>query len=275
MIEFIDWRDEWMRIGLVVLGLLTSSVVIGGKYHWEGEVKEVQASAYASHQDVLAGERAEAEEKAEKERLRMQILDRINGLPRDVQPLFREKAAQGKPVRMMIAGSSSTSDEAGAWPDTVKEVLTKEYGEELLSVSIHEVGGKTSREVVKDGLHLPLAKEKPDLLLLEPFLLADNSRIDMKERLKNLTAILDAFKKENPDIMILLQPSNPIPDAHYYPMEEKKLREYAKDHHYPYIDHWKAWKDVESQVTKKELPNKDGNAVWASFMVDYFVDKSH
>ena len=52
-------------------------------------------------------------------------------------------------------------------------------------------------------------------------------------------------------------------------VEEKKLKEYAKDHHYPYIDHWKAWKDVESQVTKKELPNKEGNEVWASFMVDY------
>lgn len=264
-----------MRIGLVMLGLLTSSVVIGGKYHWEGEVREVQASAYASHQEVLEVEKAKAEKKAENERHRLQALDRINGLPRDVQPLFREKEAQGKPVRMMIAGSSSTSDEPGAWPDTVKKALTKEYGEDLLSVSVHEIGGKTSEEVKNEGLHLPLAKEKPDLLLLEPFLLADNSHIDMKRRLKNLSSILDAFKKENPDIMILLQPSNPIPDAHYYPLEEKKLREYAKDHHYPYIDHWKDWNDVESQVTKKELPNKEGNEVWSSFMVDYFVDKSN
>ncbi|MGX1262758.1 hypothetical protein RKD55_000562 [Rossellomorea marisflavi] len=264
-----------MRIGLVMLGLLTSSVVIGGKYHWEGEVREVQASAYASHLEVLEGEQAEAEEKAEKERHRLQVLDRINGLPRDVQPLFRKKAAQGKPVRMMIAGSSSTSDEPGAWPDMVKRALTKEYGEEFLSVSVHEIGGKTSRKVIKEGLHLPLAEEKPDLLLLEPFLLADNSRIDLKERLKNLSSILDAFKKENPDVMILLQPPNPIPDAHYYPMEEKKLKEYAKDHHYPYIDHWKAWKDVESQVAKNDLPTKEGNKVWSSFMVDYFVDKSN
>ena len=134
---------------------------------------------------------------------------------------------------MMIAGSSSTSDEPGAWPVTVKKALKKEYGDGLLSVSVHEIGGKTSGQVRKEGLHLPLAKEKPDLLVLEPFLLADNSHIDMKERLKNLSSILDAFKKENPDIVILLQPSNPIPDAHYYPLEEKKLKEYAKDHHYP------------------------------------------
>lgn len=67
-----------------------------------------------------------------------------------------------------------------------------------------------------------LGEKKPDLLLLEPFPLVDNSMIEMEEQLENRSTILDDCKGENPEIVILLQQPNPIKDARYYPKEKKK-----------------------------------------------------
>ncbi|WP_367035789.1 hypothetical protein [Rossellomorea marisflavi] len=43
-------------------------------------------------------------------------MDKLDGLPELLRPLFRKKVMEGNPVNFMVAGSSSTSKKKEEWP---------------------------------------------------------------------------------------------------------------------------------------------------------------
>ena len=267
------------KILLVILSIITISTVIGGKYHWNQKVDAVQASVDKEKKDenrkeikITNEEELEIEEKKET----LIKLDKLNFLPKELQPIFSRVIEKNRPVHLMIAGSASTSSNDVAWPNKLKMKLLDTYGDSLIKVTIKEISKKTSQRVIEENIHEEMAELKPDILLLEPFLLYDNGEIRMAERLKNLSIIIDSFKKMNPDIMIMIQPANPIYGAYYYPNEEKDLERYSKQNEYIYLDHWAAWpdyrkKEIQDYLTKDNLPNKKGNEVWAKYLMKYFV----
>lgn len=157
----------------------------------------VQVSAFDLHQEAVRGE--EAASRAEEGRVQILVMDKLNGLPQLLRFLFRKKVMKRNPVNFMVAGSSSTWER-------------RESG---------RCGDDRSEKGMR-GCSSDLGEKKPDLLLLEPFPLVDNSMIEMEEQLENRSTILDDCKGENPEIVILLQQPNPIKDAHYYPKEKKK-----------------------------------------------------
>ncbi|MGR3765913.1 SGNH/GDSL hydrolase family protein [Rossellomorea sp. NS-SX7] len=261
---------------IVFLFIITVSALAGGKLHWEQKISAVQADTI--HVDmpkqVVKADSTDKEEEAKKER--MLKLDRMNYLPPELQQKFREKINQDQQLHLMIIGSSSTSEQKDAWPELLEEKLVEVYGDSLLNVTIKEIANKTSDKVLEEDIHKKLTEQKPDILLLEPFLLYDNGELGMTDRLKNLSVLLKDFKKESPDMTIILQPSNPIYGAHYYLQDEKELEDYAKENKYIYLDHWQAWpdsgkKEMKDYLTTENLPNKKGNEVWAKYLADYFV----
>ncbi|MCR8850366.1 hypothetical protein NQ095_18265 [Rossellomorea sp. SC111] len=267
---------------LIILAIMTISTVIGGKYHWNQKVSAVQGkvseteqkSKVISEEELKSIENQKVERAREKDRLLK--LDKVNFLPKELHPAFQKAIEESRPVHLMITGSSSTSQKDGAWPELLERQLVDTYGESLIHVTIKEIDGKTSQQVVKENLYNDMVKMKPDILLLEPFLLYDNGEIKMSERLKNISKIIQSFKKANPDLITLLQPANSIYGATYYPNEEKDLERYAKQNDYIYMDHWKAWpdynkKEIEEYLTEKNVPNEKGNEMWAAYLKKYFV----
>lgn len=246
--------------------------------YWDGQINSVLAetlSMKASEQSVKS-EVNEDPEKAAAKKEKMLKLDRLNYLPPELQQKFREKINQDKPLHFMILGSSSTSEQKGAWPDLLEKRLMDVYGNTLLNVTVKEIANKTSTEIVEENLQEEWVKKKPDILLIEPFLLSDIEEIGIKKRLNNLTAMLEDFKKGNPDLTIIIQPANPIYGAHYYLQDEKGLQKFAERNKYIYLDHWKAWpdsneKEIKDYLTNESLPNKKGNEAWAKFLINYFV----
>ncbi|QTC40330.1 SGNH/GDSL hydrolase family protein [Bacillus sp. V3] len=258
--------------------IITFAVLAGGKMYWDGQNNSVLAETVSvkAPKQSLKSETNDEQKKAAAKKEKILKLDRLNYLPPELQKKFREKINQDKPLHLMIIGSSSTSEQKGAWPDLLEKRLMDVYGNTLLNVTVKEIANKTSTTIVEENLDEESVKKKPDILLIEPFLLNDIEEIGMKKRLNNLTAMLEDFKKGNPDLTIIVQPSNPIYGAHYYLEDEKVLEEYAKENKYIYLDHWKAWPDsgeieIKDYLTEESLPNKEGNEVWAGFLVDYFI----
>ncbi|KSU61016.1 hypothetical protein AS034_15360 [[Bacillus] enclensis] len=263
---------------LICLFIITFAVLAGGKMYWDGQINSVlvETLSMKAPEQSVKSEVNEDPEKAAANKEKMLKLDRLNYLPPELQQKFREKINQDKPLHFMILGSSSTSEQKGAWPDLLEKRLMDVYGNTLLNVTVKEMANMTSTEIVEENLQEEWVKKKPDILLIEPFLLYDIEEIAIKKRLKNLTVMLEDFKKGNPDLTIIIHPSNPIYGAHYYLEDEKELEKYAKENKYIYLDHWKSWpdsneKEIKDYLTNESLPNKKGNEAWAQFLLHYFV----
>jgi hypothetical protein len=264
---------------LVCLGMITMVTLVMGKMHWDEQMNSVLASA---NEEGVKGEHSvknhEGAEDEEKDGERRLMMDKLNFLPTELRSIFKEKVESNEQVHLMVMGSSSTSQQEGAWPSRLKKKVVDTYGEALVKVSVHEISDKTSQQLIEGNIHEKFAKMKPDILLLEPFLLYDNGEIKISDRLKNLSIILNEFKEQNPEIKVILQPANPIYGAQYYPQEAGDLENYANQNKYIYLNHWTAWPDHKNEELQKylidtNLPNEKGNEVWANFLMNYFVQE--
>ncbi|CAM3956672.1 SGNH/GDSL hydrolase family protein [Mesobacillus thioparans] len=235
-----------------VLFLMTVGILVVGKLEWDEKISGIELEA----KRVSAV--AEAKSKS------------ATSLP---------SPSKIKPVKLAILGSASTPEDQGAWPALLAQKLKNKAGASLIEVAVKEIKDKTSDEVVKNKLYKDLIDSKPDILLIEPFLLYDNSKIKMDRRLENLSHIIRDFKKANSKIEVIIQPSNPIYGTRYYQKEEAELQKYAKNEGYTYIDHWEAWpsadsKKLQSYLTNNYTPNQKGNELWAEYLAEHLLTES-
>ena len=79
--------------------------------------------------------------------------------------------------------------------------------------------------------------------------------------------------------VVLIQPPHPLYQATYYPVQVEALEQYAEDNGIPYLNHWEAWPDQDSEEIKDYLsedasePSAKGHQVWAEYLIDYFIAK--
>jgi hypothetical protein len=275
-----------MRLVTLVLVLTISlGSVIAGKIHWNHKI-----SAYSGKTSNLVLEEESTQTKKETETVvkdsneDIELLSYANNLPNIVKDKIGNSIETGTPVRFLIMGSKSTSSDALGWPNLLKQELVNAYGENVFEITVLEIPDKNSIEVINEGLYSKGLEFKPDLLLLEPFILKDNGEVRMEDRLLNIDRILSDFKNENPTISFYLQPSNPLFNATYYPKEVEELKAYAENNNIGYLNHWEAWPDQQSSelegylspdpaITFKSIPNEKGNKVWANYLIDHFISK--
>jgi hypothetical protein len=178
-----------------------------------------------------------------------------------------------KPFKILFVGSSAIE-----WEQAVTQSLTESFGSERISTAIHTYDS-TSTDLITENKHVEFAAEKADLLVIEPFLLNDNSKLEIEETLANLTTIMEAVKAENPNTTCILQPSYPIYLPKYYSVQVEALKAYSEENNVTFLDHWTAWPatdnpEIKDYLTKgQDGPNENGNQVWAQFLINYFVNK--
>lgn len=264
-----------MKRFLVGVLVITATVtLVAGKQHWDEKLDSV----YTKTEQAAVKVKAETQDSSTEEIIltaaerKDEIAHLTKNLPNELKGKFAE-ATPENPLQLAILGSASTSLHETAWPNLLKKDLLKSYGENYITITIQEIKQKTSAEVVKEMLYQGTAAAKPDILLIEPFLLYDNGKVTMPNRLENLTTMLNEFRNANKDISILIQPANPIPDSFHYPKEEYDLKRFAKRNNYIYLNHWEAWPDkLTDHLTKDNLPNEEGNKIWAGFLAKYFIN---
>ena len=135
----------------------------------------------------------------------------------------------------------------------------------------------TTADADRQRIAADWAKDKPDLVLLEPFLLNDNGVVMIDDTLAHIQSIIDQLKSAAPNAVVILQPPNPIYNATYYPRQVERLEAFANENGYPYLNHWPAWLDDQSEELNRyvdpqtDLPTAEGAKVWANALAKRFI----
>ena len=106
--------------------------------------------------------------------------------PGKAQTTFQQALEEERTYKVAIVGSPSLGKDTGGWSVLLSEALVDAYGEDNLEVSIFEYS-LDSRQFLEGNHDEEVAGFKPDLVLLEPFRLKDNTA--SVRCLKRITAI--------------------------------------------------------------------------------------
>lgn len=250
----------FLNIFAAVLLIIT---IVAGKMYWDHQTSAEASSGSMSRNNTSKVASKNWEDYGE-------------NLPESVKEKLKKADASGKPMKLLIVGSQATSTDSKAWPETLKETLNNTYGS-LIETSILEYKDETTLDFVRNQDYKDIIKEKPDVLLFEPFLLNDNGVVGITNTLENLNVIMSHITAEDKDLVTILQPSQPIYNATNYPKEAEALGEFAKKNGYEYVNHWSAWPDYKSEkildylVEKQRIPTAKGNKAWSSYLEEYFT----
>ncbi|MCC3356904.1 SGNH/GDSL hydrolase family protein [Bacillus sp. REN16] len=263
------------KVLVIIVILLSVAIVVAGKLHWNNKIQATVNTVHVEKTEK-ADVKTVAEENQENKVQKVEAYSK--NLSEEIQTKLIKAVQDGVPVNLVIAGSSATPEDPLGWPSLLKKDLEDTYGEDVLNVTIKEIADKLSTEVVQEELYQEIISLSPDILLLEPFILTDNGKVTINNRLVNLTTIIDAIKVELPEVTVLLQPANPLHNAKHYPKEVGELEKYANNNDYIYLNHWEAWPDYQTDEIKEYLltngsPNEKGQRLWADYLSNYFISE--
>ncbi|MGM0876415.1 MAG: SGNH/GDSL hydrolase family protein [Bacillota bacterium] len=258
----------FVLVTLIVCGI----AIIFGNLHWNNKIS-AQGKKVTNTVEIVDT----AQEMPKDEVKQSEILTYTSNLPEELQEKVKNAASSGKPLQLVIYGSNATSTEEGAWPDLLSKELNATYGENVFEITVLS-NDKTTRDLVIEKTYEEINELQPDILLFEPSMLKDNGLIGIINTLENIQTMVVAWQDANEEMTLMIQPSNPIYSATYYPSEVSQLKDYAEKNDIIYLNHWENWPDLEDakmedHLTKSNEPNKSGNKVWAEYVINYFIAK--
>lgn len=257
-------------IVIITLSLCIVTVVLGN-LHWNQKIS-AQGEKISNINKV--DNKKELEVEKDSLDIEPEILDYAANLPENLQRKINDSILTGEPVRMIIYG---TSEVGGTWSDIVREELKSRYGN-LFDLTIISTEDKTTQNLVSDKSFQEINKLDPDVILFEVPMLKDNGVVGIENTINNINEIITSWKTENKDIILMIQPPNPLFNAVHYPNEVIQLKNYADDNDLIYINHWENWPELNDEKMKEFLTinnsaNEKGFKVWSKYIIDYFVKK--
>ncbi|WNF37337.1 hypothetical protein RJD24_02425 [Bacillaceae bacterium IKA-2] len=238
----------------------------------------------------LTNERAQAEISRYQEESEEQVLqkemeeqERLERLVGNVSPELEEKIMQvlagGEPLKVVAMGSRALTGKGDLvpWPEIIEERVNKLYGINLFNVETLAFGKDNTFDVVGGDKHLEAALLNPDIVILEPFIWNNNGYARMEDTLYHIGEMVRVFKEENEDVIIFIQPGNPIYNATLFQQQVASVKEYSLEQGLLYFDHWEKWPDTSDEILKSylieddDIPNQSGHDLWADYLVRYFV----
>ena len=104
-------------------------------------------------------------------------------------------------------------------------------------------------------------------------------RLEIDDSLENASAVIASVKESLPQTQVILQPPHPLYNANFYPKQVQELQQFAEANGIPYLNHWEAWPDQDSEEIKEYIsedasgPSAKGHQLWADYLIDYFIAK--
>jgi hypothetical protein len=248
---------------LIVFGLICIAFLIAGNQYWQEKVSGSPSSPETGS--------PEAETPAAEAQNTGAL---TSNWPVNARTSFDKAIEDGRTFKLALVGSPALGADANGWSEQLKEEMAERFGK-ALEVSIFE-SDSTSVEFIGSDVYEDVLDVQPDLVLFEPFTLIDNSiGVPFERNHESILSFNEELKKANSGVELILQPPYPIAGATYYPKQVEKLKEFAEDNGFTYLDHWKAWPvedELEGYLTSsQEAPNEEGHALWAEYMIDYFI----
>ncbi|MBU9713719.1 SGNH/GDSL hydrolase family protein [Evansella tamaricis] len=275
--------------GVIILLIVSIGSVFFGRFYYEGKLTAIAETAQIQHREFVENEiqqRAAAEEE-KRQQEQQRFLELTEGLETaivdQIQPLyFSEELEEGEKIKILAFGSRALVDSVNEgitpWPVLLEERLNADYGRELFQVETVSLGGATSIEVVQEGLHLDAVATYGDLdiILFEPFVWNSNSGVDIIHTIESMEMIMGAFLREREDLIVYIQPSPPVFNTQFYPLQVEDLKEYSVQAGLNYIDHWQEWPGVEDEELREyvheehNVPTQAGHELWSKSISKLF-----
>ncbi|WP_404468988.1 SGNH/GDSL hydrolase family protein [Sutcliffiella horikoshii] len=264
-----------MRAFMTLIVLICIGTIVYGNYHWNSKL----GSAVDGKVDVHKNSTATATEVVDNNKEEV-VNGSFTNLPESLVETLNEKSENKETINLAIIGSEVNGFHDNSWTTIFKEEMESTY-DGLFNITVTAIQGKvTTSDVVQENLHLENLNAKPDVVILEPFLLDSNGLIIIDHSLQNISSIIEDLKAENPDVFLFIQPGQPIHNAVYYPEDVEALKTWTEENGYTYLDHWSSWPGYQSDVLldymnpDSIIPNEKGHEVWAEYMVNYFTGKA-
>jgi hypothetical protein len=253
----------------LIITLSITSIIVGN-FYYKYKIKE---TAEAAKIELGTEKPVSIASKTTKNNGNKKV-DLTKNLPDTIAQKIKEKHNQQKPVEFVILGSEVNALKEGTWTSILNKELADHYGKDAFNLTVISTE-ETSNIVFEDQLYKEALTVNPDLVLIEPFLLNDNGNYVIEDTLIYTDKMINDFEKLESKPVIMLQPTNPIYQPKYYAEQVSKLKDYADEEDYIYLDHWTNWPDVDSNEINKYIetnkPNQKGYEVWADFFKKYFI----
>lgn len=286
-------RSDFLRAFItVLLTIVCVAILFLGNNHWK-EKTDIKADVSSSDkiiietpvsdektentQDELDGVTGEGEESEEADEAteNEQLLQLTANWPEESQQQFAKALEEEKPFQLAIVGSKIATKGKVNWPALMKEKISAAYGDKVIvDILTYDL---TTESFVEEGKVKEIMKQKPALVLFEPFTLNDNGVVDRSDSNKFIEEIVNEMEKKG--ATVVLQPPHPLANASLYPKQVETLKKFAKAQKITFLDHWSAWPEQDAEEFKKHVkteddrtyPSKAGHEVWAKYLTEYFV----
>lgn len=252
---------------LVVLGLICITLLIVGNQNWKERIAGAPASSAV---EETANETALESDEDEG----TQFESHISNWPEVAQEGFKQAVNTETSYKIALVGSPALGSGEEGWSDQLAGELTAAF-EDQVEVSIFQED-TTSVQFTESGFYDDVLEFKPDLVLYEPFTLNDNTAgVPAEQSHESILTFYEDLQEKNENAVLLLQPSYPIDGATYYPKQVDKLKAFAEENDFTYLNHWTEWPEEaidEYLLPSNEGPNDKGQELWADYLIDYFIN---
>lgn len=262
---------------IILFIVLSGITIFYGNVQYNNKLSHINQTSQAK---LMSYEKEIKEQKLQQE---IEEQERLEGLVGNLTPELKDKVLHalsgGEPIEVVAMGSRALTaiGDTIAWPEILEERVNKKYGKNILNVKTLAFGEDNSFEVVGNDRHLEAATLKPDILILEPFIWNDNGYARIEDTLYHIGEIVRVVNQENEEVIIFIQPPNPIYGATFFQQQVERVKEYSLEQGLLYFDHWESWPDTSDELLKNYLieddyiPNQTGHELWAEYIVNYFV----
>ena len=264
------------KLLIKMLAISCGVILYIGNAHWKE--KTVQSTETERQAKTAAKTKSTPEKDKAAEKVSIdEFIELAQNWPEEAKRRFEQTLLEEIPYKVLIVGSPALGTENEGWAYSTKLSLEEAYGS-FIEVGIQTFDG-TSLQFSNQGNISSLIEAKADLILLEPFTLNDNGEVRIEDSHASISSWIESVRADNPDTVFILQPPNPIHDASYYPLQVEGLKNYAEANEIPYLDHWSAWPDPQSEEIipylseENEVPSEQGHQLWSEYVIKYFINE--
>ncbi|MBU0906384.1 MAG: SGNH/GDSL hydrolase family protein [Firmicutes bacterium] len=267
-----------VSIGCVII-LITSYLV------WQARIESVanNASARNHSTEIVKEEKSDEQEPNEEEEVEGKLnLESLTGLIQNLDESSKQvilnRFEQQENVQMLVLGSEALNMGEPGYAEILQTNIQSSYGD-FMEVDVVPFDGSVTefQEQIED---VDVDWQKGyDLVLFEPFTVNNNGVVIVEDAFETILSINEFIQTEVSDAQLILQPSYPIYNSVYYPVEVNALKEYSLANGIPFIDHWTEWPGITDEQLQtyfsedRTTVNSKGANLWANTLSSYFISK--
>ncbi|MGP4079025.1 SGNH/GDSL hydrolase family protein [Pseudalkalibacillus sp. R45] len=257
----------------IILSIMT---IIFGHIHWNSKINETIANAKANAESIVE---EQTNDDPREDEFSQDIEELTKNLSDETRELITNAIESGTEIEVAVIGSEAIGMGETPWPELMQAGLDEAYGEGIFNITPHDFGKELSVDAIDLEKMTEVIDTKPDMVLLEPFLMNDNEKVEIEHTIEAIKILDSRFTKSNNDIVFMLQPSHPIFNPKTYAGQVEGVKNFAEEEEITYLHHWDNWPDVTDNEVIEYIqndfsgPNDQGNEVWAEYLVNYFIGK--